>query len=188
MVKQWKLGIAARDSDWLIGAGLFAPGVAGKAIRSMAAPGTAYDDPRLGRDPQPAHMRDYVRTTDDNGGVHINSGILNRAFYLAAVAVGGESWRVLGVVWYVALTRKLRSNAGFQSFANATTLAAGELYGPGGSVQRAVAQAWAEVGLPPAKAAARLSIKKTPPPVVLPGAEAPLQKWRTRTAQSAKRG
>ena len=56
----------------------------------MKAPGTAYDDPRLGKDPQPAHMDDYVETTEDNGGVHINSGIPNHAFYLAATALGGR--------------------------------------------------------------------------------------------------
>ena len=54
------------------------------ALRSMRAPGTAYDDDVLGRDPQPDHLRDYVETSDDNGGVHINSGIPNHAFYLAA--------------------------------------------------------------------------------------------------------
>ena len=63
----------------------------------MKAPGTAYDDPRLGgKDPQPAHMGDYVDTTDDNGGVHINSGIPNHAFYLAATALGGHSWEKAG--------------------------------------------------------------------------------------------
>ena len=49
--------------------------------RSSSAQSAVYDDPILGRDPQPSHMRDYVETTEDNGGVHINSGILNRAFY-----------------------------------------------------------------------------------------------------------
>ena len=49
----------------------------------MKAPGTAYDDDVLGKDPQPATMDDYVRTGRDNGGVHINSGIPNHAFYLA---------------------------------------------------------------------------------------------------------
>ena len=55
----------------------------------MKAPGTAYDDPVLGKDPQPAHMDDFVETDQDNGGVHINSGIPNHAFYLAATAIGG---------------------------------------------------------------------------------------------------
>ena len=74
----------ADEADWLIGAGLLAPGVQGVALRSMKEPGTAYDDPVLGKDPQPAHMRNFVHTNRDNGGVHINSGIPNRAFYLAA--------------------------------------------------------------------------------------------------------
>ena len=47
----------------------------------MKEPGSAYDDPVIGKDPQPGHMNDYVKTTSDNGGVHINSGIPNRAFY-----------------------------------------------------------------------------------------------------------
>ena len=59
----------------------------------MENPGTAYDDPALGKDPQPAHMDDFVQTRDDNGGVHINSGIPNRAFVLAARAIGGHGGR-----------------------------------------------------------------------------------------------
>ena len=73
-------------ADWLIGAGLFAKKVNGVALRSMKDPGTAYDDPTIGKDPQPGHMKNFVRTTSDNGGVHINSGIPNRAFYL-------QQWR-----------------------------------------------------------------------------------------------
>ncbi len=84
LVKQYALKQDAAAADWLIGAGLLAKGVKGVALRSMKAPGTAYDDRVLGKDPQPAHMKDFVRTTDDNGGVHINSGIPNHAFYLAA--------------------------------------------------------------------------------------------------------
>ncbi len=147
MVKQFKLGLTAKQSDWLIGAGLLAKGVRGKAIRSMAAPGTAYDDPRLGRDPQPARMHDYVVTTDDGGGIHINSGIPNRAFYLAAIAIGGNTWSVLGQVWYQTLTARLQPDAQFRDFANATVVTAGDLFSVGGSVQRAIANAWATVGL-----------------------------------------
>ncbi|HEY2321279.1 MAG TPA: M4 family metallopeptidase [Thermoanaerobaculia bacterium] len=147
MIKQWALGQSAKESDWLIGEGLLAPGVKGKAIRSMAAPGTAYDDPRLGRDPQPAHMRDYVRTSADGGGVHVNSGILNRAFYLAAIAIGGETWPVLGRVWYETLTKHLGANAQFRDFAQATVTVAGQLAGIGSDVQRAIAKAWSDVGL-----------------------------------------
>ncbi len=79
LVRQYELHQTAEEADWLIGRGLFTAAVNGAALRSMKAPGTAYDDPVLGRDPQPAHMKDFVRTYDDNGGVHINSGIPNRA-------------------------------------------------------------------------------------------------------------
>ena len=147
MVKQYKLGLTAKQSDWLIGAGILAKGVRGKAIRSMANPGTAYDDPRLGRDPQPARMHDYVVTTDDGGGIHINSGIPNRAFYLAAIAIGGNTWSVLGQVWYQTLKARLQPDAQFRDFAHATVVTAGDLYSIGGSVQRAIAKAWAAVGL-----------------------------------------
>ncbi|PYQ30400.1 MAG: peptidase M4 family protein [Acidobacteria bacterium] len=147
MVKQFLLGQAASESDWLIGAGLFGPAVHGVAVRSLAAPGTAYDDPVLGRDPQPSHMRDYVHTTDDHGGVHINSGILNHAFYRASMALGGKTWEVPGRIWYVALTDRLNPDADFTDFARATVDIAGELYGNGGSVQRIVRDAWSGVGL-----------------------------------------
>ena len=92
LVKQRALGQTADEADWLIGADLLAPGVKGVGLRSLKAPGTAYDDPRLGKDPQPADMAGYVSTTDDNGGVHINSGIPNRAFQLVATALGGPAW------------------------------------------------------------------------------------------------
>ena len=61
--------------------------IKGIALRSMKEPGTAYNDPTIGKDPQPGHMKNYVNTTSDNGGVHINSGIPNRAFYLLQLSL-----------------------------------------------------------------------------------------------------
>ena len=148
MVKQYTLDQSADESDWLIGAEILGPDVAGYAVRSMALPGSAYDDPILGRDPQPSHMRDYVDTFEDHGGVHINSGILNHAFYIAAMAIGGKTWEVLGRIWYTALTGRLKPDADFADFTRATVDIAGELYGNGGAVQRIVAEAWSDVGLP----------------------------------------
>jgi Zn-dependent metalloprotease len=169
MVKQWVLGQTAAQSDWLIGAGLFAPGVHGKAIRSMKAPGSAYNDPALGRDPQPAHMRNYVTSADDNGGVHINSGIPNHAFYLVATALGGNAWDVAGWIWYDTLQTKLSPTAGFQDFAAATVIVAGEKYGVGSTIQITVAEAWSQVGLPLPPS---LTQKKHQPPSRM--------KWRDR--------
>lgn len=148
MARQFTLGQTADQSDWCIGAGLFGPAVrGGSAVRCLALPGSAYDDPILGRDPQPSHMRGYVITVEDHGGVHINSGILNHGFYIAAVIIGGKTWKVLGPIWYVVLTRCLGPEADFHDFARATVEIAGELYGQGGRIQRILAGAWGDVGL-----------------------------------------
>ena len=147
MVKQYTLDQTASESDWLIGAEIFGPAVNAYAVRSMALPGSAYDDPVLGQDPQPSHMRYYVDTIDDNGGVHINSGILNHAFYIAAMTLGGKTWEVLGRIWYVTLTERLKPEADFADFVQATVDIAGELYGNGGRVQRVVADSFSDVGL-----------------------------------------
>ncbi len=150
LVKQHLLGQTADQADWLIGAELLAPGVQGVALRSMAAPGTAYDDPRLGTDPQPAHLDDYVDTTDDNGGVHINSGIPNKAFHDLAVALGGAAWEVAGQIWFDALTGEIRADCDFATFAVLTTAAAATRYGEGSREAEAVRGAWAGVGVVPA--------------------------------------
>ena len=148
LVKQYKLQQTATEADWIIGQGLLTENVNGVGIRSMKAPGTAYDDPVLGKDPQPGHMRDYVNTLSDNGGVHINSGIPNHAFYIAAVELGGYAWEKAGQIWYVALKDKLTANSKFQDCANLTYQTAGELFGAGSIEQQAVRKGWTEVGLP----------------------------------------
>jgi Zn-dependent metalloprotease len=148
LVKQYQLNQTASAADWIIGAGLLTSNVNGVGIRSMKAPGTAYDDPVLGKDPQPGHMKDYVNTISDNGGVHINSGIPNRAFYITAVELGGHAWEKAGQIWYVTLRDKLGPNSKFQECANLTYQAAGELFGAGSIEQQAVQKGWAEVGLP----------------------------------------
>jgi Zn-dependent metalloprotease len=148
LIKQYTLGQTAAEADWLIGAGLLAPNVTGQALRSMKAPGTAYDDDVLGKDPQPATMDDYVRTGRDNGGVHINSGIPNHAFYLAATAIGGFAWEKAGQIWYDVLTGgELSEKALFTDFAKLTVTAARERFGDGGEELQAVKKAWEQVGV-----------------------------------------
>jgi Zn-dependent metalloprotease len=149
LIKQFTLNQTADQADWLIGAGLLTASVKGVALRSMKAPGTAYDDPVLGKDPQPAHMRDFQHTFDDNGGVHINSGIPNHAFYLAAVKIGGFAWEKTGRLWYETLRDPhLRRTSGFRTFARLTVMNAGRLFGDGSAEQQAVSEAWHEVGVP----------------------------------------
>ncbi|WP_426763377.1 M4 family metallopeptidase [Pseudarthrobacter sp. 1G09] len=146
LVEQYVKGQSAADASWLIGEGLFTQGVQGRALRSMKAPGTAYDDDVLGKDPQPDSMDGYVRTSADNGGVHINSGIPNRAFYLLAQALGGNAWDAPGRIWYETLTGgALPTTATFTVFARATLAAAGELFGSDSKEHDAVRQAWETV-------------------------------------------
>jgi Zn-dependent metalloprotease len=147
LVKQRSLNQTVDEADWLIGAGLLAPGVKGVALRSMKAPGTAYDDPVLGKDPQPAHYKDLYQGSSDNGGVHINSGIPNHAFYLAATAIGGFAWEKTGKIWYITLRDVLRANASFADAANATISVAERLYGQDSEERKAVQSAWQQVGV-----------------------------------------
>ncbi|WP_455356377.1 M4 family metallopeptidase [Streptomyces sp. SYSU K217416] len=148
LIKQYTLDQTAAEADWLIGAGLLAERVSGVALRSMKAPGTAYDDDVLGKDPQPATMDDYVRTGRDNGGVHINSGIPNHAFYLLATELGGRAWERAGQIWYDVLTGgELAVDASFADFARLTVAAARSRYGEGAEHQ-ALVKAWSRVGVP----------------------------------------
>ena len=151
LVRQRSLGQTADQADWLIGEGIMGPELPGEALRSLKAPGTAFKF-----DNQPADMAHYVNLPDDgdprhdNGGVHINSGIPNHAFYLAAIGIGGNAWEKAGAIWYTTLTTRLNENSQFQDAADATVAVSGELYGAGGTEQQAVRSAWAQVGITPA--------------------------------------
>jgi Zn-dependent metalloprotease len=160
LIKQYVRKQTADQADWLIGEELFTEQVDGEGIRSMKKPGSAFNDPVLGRDPQPAHMRDFVFTLEDNGGVHINSGIPNHAFFLVAKKIGGYAWEKAGNIWYQTLRNiRLQPNSDFQSFAQLTALTADQLYGQGSIEGQAVREAWNEVGigLLPVTAAAGLA-------------------------------
>lgn len=155
MIKQYSLNKQRVDqADWLIGADLFTAKVHGTngrsaALRDMANPGQAYNDPLLGKDPQPSHMDQYDPTIEDNGGVHINSGIPNRAFYLTASALGGYSWECAGRIWYETVCDpRLRPTAQFSDFAKLTLENAEKLYRFDSPEWRAVRDAWDRVGVP----------------------------------------
>lgn len=147
LVKQYKLKQKADKADWLIGKGLLAAKVTGVALRSMKAPGTAYDDPVLGKDPQPANMKDYQKVDYDHGGVHINSGIPNHSFYLVSKEIGGYAWEKAGRIWYIALRDRLRPRTTFRQAAAITFQVAGDLYGKGSREQKAVRAGWKGVGI-----------------------------------------
>lgn len=101
------------------------------ALRDMLYPGKGYlNHPILGSDPQPADFANYqpLPANQDNGGVHLYSGPLNRVFATVAEALGGNSWEHAGVIWYHAYD-KLTANATFVDIAHATIATAQELFG-----------------------------------------------------------
>lgn len=148
LIKQYSLRQSADQADWIVGAGMLMPGIQGVGLRSMQAPGSAYDDPALGKDPQPATMAGYVDTQEDDGGVHYNSGIPNHAFYRAAVAIGGAAWEKAGRIWYRALTGgELAAGADFATFAALTVSVASADDGTSSTEAAAVLQAWRDVGV-----------------------------------------
>ncbi|MDX6325573.1 MAG: hypothetical protein QOK15_1927 [Nocardioidaceae bacterium] len=155
LVKQYASQTTAADADWLIGQGLLTDHVNGVALRSMKAPGTAYDDPVLGKDPQPSTMAGYVVTSSDNGGVHINSGIPNHAFYLVATELGGYAWEKAGRIWYeTLLSPGITPKVDFRGFARLTAASAAQLYGAASAEAKAVDDAWRAVGVLPVGATA----------------------------------
>lgn len=146
LVRQWKDGTNAQASSWVIGKELLVPAPTRRGIRDMENPGTAYsNDPDLGDDPQPANMKDIYTGPKDSGGVHINSGIANRAFVLAAKALGGNAWEVAGRIWYETLLQ-LHSTSQFIDCARISVqVAGGKPYGS--AAKKAVKAAWKQVGI-----------------------------------------
>ncbi len=146
-IAQWANNESAEEADWLIGDEIMGPQLYGEALRSMRHPGTAYDNDILGSDPQPAHYDDRYKGTADNGGVHINSGIPNRAFYLAASELGDTI--AATKIWYHAL-QFLANNATFADAAQQVSTSARILVKaaevPKGATQ-VVRGAWSAVGV-----------------------------------------
>ena len=144
---QHKFKQKACEADWLIGKGILGPDIKGTALRSMKAPGAAYDDQLLGKDPQPYHMDYYVNTTSDRGGVHINSGIPNHAFYLLAQYLGGSSWKKAGHIWYATMQEINNPNATFNNWAEKTVEVARKRFGSGSLEVMYTRRAWNLVGI-----------------------------------------
>ena len=147
VITQDSLGQDAHSADWLVGNEIMGPTLYGEALRSMSSPGTAYDNPLMGKDPQPDHMNDYYAGPADNQGVHINSGIMNKVFYLVATDIGTP---VAGKVWYHAL-QNLWPTASFNDAVDVLVESARVQVkngvAPQGTTQTARA-AFKEVGLP----------------------------------------
>jgi Zn-dependent metalloprotease len=145
LVRQWRRKESAEKASWLIGAEVLVPAETRRGIRDLELPGTAYrDDPVLGSDPQPGHMKALYTGPADSGGVHLNSGIPNRAFVLAAQAIGGHAWETAGAIWYEAMLQLSRTSQ-FADLARITAQVAGDRFGA--ATRKAIRAAWKKVGL-----------------------------------------
>jgi len=120
------------EGNWQMGEGIYHPSGHAAALRDIANPHKSNN---------PATMSEYVQTTSDNGGVHINSTIVSHAAYLMAKTL---PLATVEKVWYRALTRYLHSSADFRDAADATISAAHDL---GGDTEAAVQDAWVKIGL-----------------------------------------
>lgn len=122
---------------WLMGEDCYTPNRAGDALRDAKNPG-AVDQP------QPAHMNEYRNVSYDNGGVHINSGIPNKAFYHIASTIGFDD---SGKIYYRALTTYLTSQSDFMDLRNAVLQSASDIFGASSSQYQAVQNGFSAVGL-----------------------------------------
>jgi Zn-dependent metalloprotease len=145
LVEQWHFNQTAAEADWLLGQSLFTIATKGPALRNLANPGTAFNDPLLGRDRQISHFSQY----NDSLDVHLTSGIPNRAFYLIAIGFGGHAWNQAGKIWYATLTdsrvKQPGGNITFKQWADVTVDQANSLFGVPASI--IVRNAWVSVGV-----------------------------------------
>lgn len=155
------LGVAAKayrdnttQADWLLAEESYTPGVSGDAMRYMKNP----TQDNYSKDWWPERIP-YVSNpsnSNDQGGVHGNSGIANLAF--ALLTDGGQHPRnksnatVNGIgllkaeqIFYRALTTYMNQSTNFAGARSATAQAAADLYGAG--EKTAVETAWCAVGV-----------------------------------------
>jgi Zn-dependent metalloprotease len=144
LVRQWNSQEQAGDSNWLLGENIL-PGV--DAIRSMKNPGSLVGDDQINERGEPIdHYDRRYKGSADWGGVHMNSGIPNRAFYLAANEIGGFVWTQLGLVWYMTL-KALDSNSEFHQAAEKSYSIAREFYSDNENISQAIWNGWDKVGI-----------------------------------------
>jgi hypothetical protein len=145
IIEQTYLKQKVTETDWLIGRNIFSKNVKGKAVRSFKSPGTAYDDPVVGKDLQPAHMDDLYTGKRDNGGVHLNSGILNKFFYETAMKIGGNIAGKTARMWFGGM-QELNDEVELIDFYNIIKAQSISIFGKNTKEHKAVLAAGAVVG------------------------------------------
>ena len=155
MVELYADGGVISGNTWKIGEDAYTPGTAGDALRYMDNP-HAKSGGGYTADDDPDHYAERYTGTLDSGGVHINSGIGNHAFYLAAaggtqhrsgVTVTGIGTDAAAKIWYRALTVYMTSGTNFAGARTATLNAATDLYGSSSAQYNTIATTWCAVGV-----------------------------------------
>ncbi|CAN5125551.1 M4 family metallopeptidase [soil metagenome] len=144
-IRQWKLKTPVDKAEWRIGTEIMGPGVKARALRDFGPDKAYVNDALLGTDPQPKNLKNQYKGSDDNGGVHINSGIPNHAYYVFARSLGGNAWDAPIAIWYETM-RKLSSNSSFADMVSTTEMVAIKNHGSGSVQHKALMAAWKEVG------------------------------------------
>ncbi|MGZ0042736.1 M4 family metallopeptidase [Paenibacillus ottowii] len=139
------IGNDIQRKNWLVGDDIYTPNIPGDALRSMSDP-TLYD--------QPDHYSNLYKGSSDNGGVHTNSGIINKAYYLLAqggnfhgVTVNGIGRDAAVQIYYSAFTNYLTSSSDFSNARAAVIQAAKDLYGANSAEATAAAKSFDAVGV-----------------------------------------
>ncbi|UNH41446.1 M4 family metallopeptidase [Moellerella wisconsensis] len=148
MVKQYIQQQDVHQSNWLLGENLFLDRQRAPGLRSMSDPGSAFYFSASIKDDQVGHMNKYryLSIYQDNGGVHSNSGIPNKAFYLLAKSLGGYSWERAGKIWLNALLdENANPSTDFRQFAKLTVKHASQLFGI--EVAYETRKSWFDVGI-----------------------------------------
>ncbi|WP_179030562.1 M4 family metallopeptidase [Paenibacillus kribbensis] len=134
-------------TSWLLGDGIYTPNIPGDALRSLS------DPTRFG---QPDHYSNFYPdpNNDDEGGVHTNSGIINKAYYLLAQGGTSHGVTVTGIgreaavfIYYNAFTNYLTSTSNFSNARAAVIQAAKDFYGADSLAVTSAIQSFDAVGI-----------------------------------------
>jgi len=171
MVELYARGGVVNSDTWKIGEQAYTPNTTGDALRYMDNPHLAGNGGYTADD-DPDHYAERYTGTADSGGVHINSGIGNKAFYLAAaggthhrsgVTVTGMGTTDAAKIWYRALTVYMTSSTNFAGARTAMLNSATDLFGASSAQYNTTATAWCAVGVGSCP-----STNPTPTPTVTP--------------------
>jgi Zn-dependent metalloprotease len=155
LVESYARGGVVNGDTWKIGEQAYTPATPGDALRHMDNPHAAGNGGYTSDD-DPDHYSERYTGTADSGGVHINSGIGNKAFYLVAaggthhlsgVTTTGIGTGDAGRIWYRALTVYMTSSTNFSGARTATLNAATDLFGSTSAQYNSTATAWCAVGV-----------------------------------------